>query len=259
MTALPLAIVLLHAGLRANTDAPPAAPGQPVRMVIKREKTAPAAPAAEGSTVAPEAAAAAELLPAEGPAPEPTEPPSVPKEESTPEGQEAAPAGETAEPEAGPVPPQPKKKKARAGRRAGERPLREVEIKSDSLEVLAAARQMVFSGNVVAVSENMRVTCHRSTAKYDEANRIRNLTCQGNAHVLQRPRKGADMREAWGEIAFFDNERSVLTVTGSPRAREGPNTMEGTKVTFLVNENRLLVDNAHVVVEQDGQVGKGVP
>ncbi len=114
-------------------------------------------------------------------------------------------------------------------------PLRPVNITSKSFEVSPTSQTAVWSGDVVVEREGVRVTCDRLTAQLDDSKQVRTVTCQGNAHMIQRPATpDRPEREAWGEVAVFDNERSVLTVTGSPRAREGESTMKGSKVVFLV-------------------------
>jgi lipopolysaccharide export system protein LptA len=63
--------------------------------------------------------------------------------------------------------------------------------------------------------------------------------------------------EKWarGDRAEFDNVRGVLVVTGNPEARQGPNFMRGTKVTFVVGKDTLEVENARTVFETE----RGVP
>ncbi|HCF60430.1 MAG TPA: hypothetical protein DFS52_20825 [Myxococcales bacterium] len=129
-------------------------------------------------------------------------------------------------------------------------PLRPVNITSKSFEVSPGSQTAVWSGEVVVEREGVRVTCDRLTAQLDDSKQVRAVTCQGNAHMIQRPTTpDRPEREAWGEVAVFDNERAVLTVTGSPRAREGESTMKGTKVIFLVEEDRVLVENVEMILE----------
>jgi lipopolysaccharide transport protein LptA len=135
-------------------------------------------------------------------------------------------------------------------------PLRPVNITAKLFEVLPTSQQAVWTGDVVVERDDVKVTCDRLTAEMGDGKQIRKVTCEGNAHLIQHAVAPRTIeREAWGDVAVFDNERSTLTVTGSPRAREGQSTMEGTKVVFLVDEDRVLVENAKMVVETANGAG----
>ena len=143
----------------------------------------------------------------------------------------------------------PTKIKREPAKAAG--PLRPVNITSKLFEISPTSQTAVWRGEVVVERDDVKVTCDELTAEFDEAKQVRTVTCRGNAHMIQRAAAATERREreAWGEVAVFDNERSLLTVTGSPRAREGDSTMKGSKVVFLVDEDRVLVEDAVMVVE----------
>ena len=134
---------------------------------------------------------------------------------------------------------------------------REVDVKGDLLEVLNARHQAVFKGHVVAVSEDVTVSCDRGTVTYGEQSKVKSLACEGNTHVLQLPRKDArepTSREAWGEHAVFNNETRVLVLTGSPRMKEGDSTVEAKTITFNISENKALAEG-DVKVKMDAPPG----
>ena len=84
---------------------------------------------------------------------------------------------------------------------------------------------------MVIVRDDMQVTCDGLTADYDDNRQVKLMTCQGHVYMHQEPLPPKrEEREVWGETAVFDNQMNLLTVTGSPRAREGKNRMRGTKV-----------------------------
>ena len=43
----------------------------------------------------------------------------------------------------------------------------------------------------------------------------------------------------------------MLVVTGKPEARQGPNRMRGTKITFITGKDTLEVENATTVLQAD--------
>jgi lipopolysaccharide export system protein LptA len=138
----------------------------------------------------------------------------------------------------------PATKKASRGRgRPQPAPVRPVNITASTFEIQPDRERAVWKGNVVVERDDMKITCDTLTAEYREGARLERLTCDGNAYLLQKadpPRH--EEREAWGERAVFENEQGLLTVSGSPRAREGTTRMRGKTVLFYVDENRLKVE-----------------
>jgi len=116
-----------------------------------------------------------------------------------------------------------------------------VQITSKEFEALD--KKLIWTGNVVAVREDMTVRCDMLTADLDDRKEMKRLTCSGHAHMYQPAvRNQHEEREAWGDVAVFDNDTALLTVTGSPRSREGDNTMAGDKFVFDTATDKLHVD-----------------
>ena len=128
-------------------------------------------------------------------------------------------------------------------------PDREVKITSETFEILAGSKQASWKGNVVVLRDDMRVQCRALLADYDDQKRLKRLTCSGDAYMRQAAKANRPEREVWGEVAVFENDTAVLTVTGSPRGREGENTMQGEKITFDSNADKLRVERATVVIQ----------
>ncbi|MFN7133368.1 MAG: lipopolysaccharide transport periplasmic protein LptA [Myxococcales bacterium] len=128
-----------------------------------------------------------------------------------------------------------------------------VNVTAKSLEVAPDARQAVWQDDVVAERDDFRLTCDRLIAEYDPSRRLKQLVCSGNVHLTQKAAPGEPVREGWGEQAVFETATNSVTITGSPRAREGENAMNGSKVTFLVRENRLQVERPELTAEEAGK------
>lgn len=140
----------------------------------------------------------------------------------------------------------PRQRIDRTPRKGPERP---VKITADTFLANPGDKQVFWKGNVLVVREDMQVRCDSLTADYDEQKKLKRLTCSGNVHMRQPaapPRH--EEREAWGALAVFDNDSARLTVTGSPHAREGENTMRGDKVFFDTSVDKLRVEG-HVTTE----------
>ncbi len=128
-------------------------------------------------------------------------------------------------------------------------PKRPVQITADSFDLKTEAHQARWQGNVIAVRDDLTVRCQTLVADYDQQKELKKLTCRSEVHMVQKPPAPAPEREAWGDLAVFDNETGVLVVTGDPRAREGDNTFKGDKVTFFVDQNKLHIDKPRGVID----------
>ena len=51
-------------------------------------------------------------------------------------------------------------------------------------------------------------------------------------------------------------ERKII-FTGSPRAVEASNVVTGTKMTYLIEEDRFIVEGSRVLLEQNSSGGQG--
>lgn len=137
-------------------------------------------------------------------------------------------------------------------------PAQEVTIAADSMEVLPDAKKASWRGHVKVNRADMQITCDSMVADYDDDKKLTLLTCSGNAHLWQSadPPRHPE-REAWGDLAVFDNRTGVLTLTGSPHGREGDNDFRGQKITYLSRENRTLVDAPVINVKEQPSSAAG--
>lgn len=118
-----------------------------------------------------------------------------------------------------------------------------VEISADKLEILARKNQAIWVGHVKARRGSTHLSCDRLVAHYTSTQEVVRLECTGGVEVTD------GNRWARGARADFDNVAGILVVTGSPEARQGPNQMWGTKVTFYIETDLLEVEQARTVFE----------
>jgi lipopolysaccharide export system protein LptA len=118
-----------------------------------------------------------------------------------------------------------------------------VHITADRFEIQGKRQQAVWIGRVKAVRGRTVLNCERLIAHYTKKQEITRIECVGQVEATH-----GDMW-ARGERADFDNVTGMLVVTGSPQARKGSNEMKGSRVTFDVARDTILVENAQTVFE----------
>jgi lipopolysaccharide export system protein LptA len=118
-------------------------------------------------------------------------------------------------------------------------------IHADRLQILNKQMLMVWTGRVRARRGTTHLQCDRAVAHYASAGNkeVTRLECAGNVVVTDRD------RWATGEHADFDNLAGILVVSGSPQARQGGNTMKGSKVVFNLVQDTVEVHDARAVFE----------
>ncbi|MBI3181690.1 MAG: hypothetical protein HYZ28_06070 [Myxococcales bacterium] len=120
-----------------------------------------------------------------------------------------------------------------------------VTVDARRLEVYASRNEAVWSGKARALRGPTEILAERLVAHYGEDREIRRLEATGGVEVRDQG------RWAKGGRADFDNGSGVLVVTGEPEARQGPNHMRGTRVTFTVGQDALEVENARTVIRSE--------
>jgi lipopolysaccharide transport protein LptA len=116
-------------------------------------------------------------------------------------------------------------------------------IDADRLVLDQQKSEATWTGNVRATKTSALLTAPRLIAYYDEQGEVTRVDARGGVEV-----KDAD-KWARGQRATFDNQAGLLTVTGNPEARQGPNRMRGSRVTFTAGSERLVVDDATTIID----------
>jgi lipopolysaccharide export system protein LptA len=122
-------------------------------------------------------------------------------------------------------------------------------INSDRLEVDQRKRVIIFEGKVRARTDDMVVDCQKMIVYYldnptekgsdMEAGRIDKIIALGNVTINRSD--GALARA--GKAVFYQNEdRAVLTE--NPLVRQGPDFVEGHRITLFLKENRSIIEGS---------------
>jgi len=117
-----------------------------------------------------------------------------------------------------------------------------IEITADSLEVRQADEVAIFSGNVVAGQDTLRLTADRVEVSYDEqaedseTGAIRLLVAEGDVFLSN----GSET--AQGKTARYDVEAGTITMTGDVTLTQGRNVIAGDQLTIDLESGRGRVE-----------------
>ena len=111
-----------------------------------------------------------------------------------------------------------------------------VKVSADRLEADDQAQQLVFSGNAVAVQDDVTVRGDRLTVKYAGAQRdIQQLIAEGSVRIEQ------GTRVATGAKAVLYRPEDRMVLTGSPKVTDGGDFVQGEEITLYLNDKRSVV------------------
>ena len=122
-----------------------------------------------------------------------------------------------------------------------------ITINSNTLEVDQKKRTIVFEGSVKALQENMIVNCDKMIVYYRNANeknessigsnRIEKIVALGNVTISTAD----DNKATAGKAVFYENEGKAV-LTENPRVQQGPDFVEGHRITIFLNEDRSIIE-----------------
>jgi len=107
----------------------------------------------------------------------------------------------------------------------------------------------LFEGDVVAESGDMTLFAEKMTVYYLENGNIERIEAEGNVKLL----RGTQV--VTSEHAEYETDAGRVVFTGSPKAVDEGNVVTGTKMTYLVAEERFLIEGSKVFIEQKGGEG----
>lgn len=120
-------------------------------------------------------------------------------------------------------------------------------IHSNTLEIDQEKKLIVFEGKVRATREGMVVNCQKMIVYYldrptknesnIESGRIDKIIALGDV-IINRSDGG--MARA-GKAVFYQNA-AKLVLTENPSIKQGPDFVEGHRITILLNENRSIIE-----------------
>ena len=121
-----------------------------------------------------------------------------------------------------------------------------VEIEADHLVLVDKVETATWTGLPVKAKKGVtRLFAPNLKARYDDKGEVKHLEGWGGVHVIDKD------REAWGSALDYDLDKGVVVVTGNPRARDGLKRIAGSRVKMLTQEDRIVVDDAKTVFQND--------
>jgi len=118
-------------------------------------------------------------------------------------------------------------------------------------EILTADNQThtaLFENSVVARTTDMTIYADRMLVYYnkDTGNVIR-INAEGDVKLIK------ENRVITSKEAVYYAEGEKVIFSGEPRAVDGENVVTGRKMTYLLNEDRFLVEDSKVFLKNKGQ------
>lgn len=111
----------------------------------------------------------------------------------------------------------------------------------------------VFEKDVYVDDPQMKIKADKMNVIFDEENKVKSVTAIGNVHIWQ-----GDKTATCNQAVYITLTGEVI-MTGNPRLFRGKDSLEGTKITFWTNEERVICEPARLVIYSDGeQTGLGI-
>jgi lipopolysaccharide export system protein LptA len=123
-------------------------------------------------------------------------------------------------------------------------------ITSESLVADQKEGRAVFEGSVEARSEDMTLVSERMTVFYTEEGGVERIEAEGDVKLTH------EERVVVSEEALFLTAERKITFRGNPKAMEGPNVVSGSKMIYLMDEDRFIVEGSTVILKQSGPAGE---
>lgn len=112
----------------------------------------------------------------------------------------------------------------------------ETAIYSDKLDSDQVSHVSVFSGNVVVIGDNFRMTCQEMNVTFTKDNKVDTIVATGNVIITQ-----PDRVTNCGRADYFrDDDKFVLT--DQPVIHDHKNILRGTRITIFRTSQKMIVD-----------------
>ena len=121
-----------------------------------------------------------------------------------------------------------------------------INITSESLTADNKAHTALFETNVVAKTTDLTIHSDKMLVHYKEdGGTVTKIEATGNVKVFRESR----IITSKSAIYYADEEKVVFT--GEPRAMDGDNVVSGTKIIYLMGNDRFQVENSKVTLKSN--------
>lgn len=119
-----------------------------------------------------------------------------------------------------------------------------ITVTSESLTADNKAHTALFEKNVVVRTPDMTMAADKMLIFYKEdGGEVTKIEATGNVRLIRETRAIT----AQNAIYYADEDKVVFT--GEPKAIDGDNVVTGTKMTYLIKEDRSRVENSRVFLK----------
>jgi lipopolysaccharide export system protein LptA len=139
-------------------------------------------------------------------------------------------------------------------------------VGADQLEFDYDRNRLVYRGSVHVTQGDLELECQTLTVTYDRADdlekaQLREVVAEGSVVITQGGRRAS------GDRGIFDQTTRQITLLGNPVLRDGPNEVQGDRLTVYLDEGRSVIEASPKkrvsAILYPGQVGseagKGAP
>jgi lipopolysaccharide export system protein LptA len=120
-----------------------------------------------------------------------------------------------------------------------------ITITSEMLIADNKAHTACFERSVVARTTDMTLYADRMLVSYNEdSGDVKMIEAEGNIKLLKGTRAVTSQK-----AIYYANEEKVI-FTGEPHATDGENVVTGEKITYLLHEDRYLVEQSKVFLKK---------
>lgn len=118
-------------------------------------------------------------------------------------------------------------------------------ITSETLTADNTAHTALFERSVVARTTDMTLYADRMLVFYGaDSGEITKIEAEGSTKVIKGTRAITSQKATY----YADGEKVIFT--GEPRATDGENVVTGAKITYLLNEDKYLVEESKVFLKK---------
>jgi lipopolysaccharide export system protein LptA len=115
-------------------------------------------------------------------------------------------------------------------------------ITSRQLDFDYPKRTAVFKGEVVVVDPRVRIEADTITAVFSTNNQPETITAEGNVRIEQTGRVATSAR------AVYSVNSGLLVMTGKPRVTRGADLLEGSRIVFNRDDDKVQCDDAKLTI-----------
>ena len=131
----------------------------------------------------------------------------------------------------------------------GQRSKSDLVITSDTLTYDYTNKYAIFQGKVVVNDPTMNMKSDKMTVYFGTSNSIQTIVAVGNVIIKQVG------KTATGSKASYSADQEVLVLTGAPaQIVSESGTATGKKITYWINEDRVVIDRAKMAIPSKGSV-----